>query len=94
MGINEVKIAPRTPWRNPYCERVSVSIRRQMLDYAVVLNKRRLRRVLRSSVDYDHAWRVPRCLNMDSSHHRPVQLLALGLVMKLPEVGGSPPHWG
>jgi hypothetical protein len=31
MGIEEVKIAPRSPWQNPYCERVICSIRRDAL---------------------------------------------------------------
>ena len=31
MGIEEVKIAPRSPWQNPYCERVIGSIRREAL---------------------------------------------------------------
>jgi hypothetical protein len=30
MGIEEVKIAPRSPWQNPYCERVIGSIRREV----------------------------------------------------------------
>ena len=28
MGIEEVKTAPRSPWQNPYCERVIGSLRR------------------------------------------------------------------
>jgi hypothetical protein len=32
IGIEEVTIAPRSPWQNPYCERVIGSIRRDMLD--------------------------------------------------------------
>ena len=31
MGIEEVKIAPRSPWQNPYVERVIGSIRRECL---------------------------------------------------------------
>ena len=32
MGIEEVIIAPRSPWQNPYCERVVGSIRRECVD--------------------------------------------------------------
>ena len=39
MGIEEVPIAPRSPWQNPYCERVIGSIRRDCLDHVVVLNE-------------------------------------------------------
>jgi hypothetical protein len=31
MGIEEVKTAPRSPWQNPYAERVIGSIRRDAL---------------------------------------------------------------
>ena len=40
LGIEEVKIAPRNPWQNPYCERVIGSIRRDALDHVIVLNER------------------------------------------------------
>jgi putative transposase len=32
MGIEEVMIAPRSPWQNPYVERLIGSIRRDSLD--------------------------------------------------------------
>ena len=54
MGIEEVQIAPRSPWQNPYCERVIGSIRRDALDHVIVLNERHLHRVLRSYMDYYH----------------------------------------
>ena len=47
MGIEEVLIAPRSPWQNPYCERVIGSIRRECLDHVIVLNEAHLRRILR-----------------------------------------------
>ena len=46
--IEEAKIAPRSPWQNPYVERVIGSIRRDALDHVIVLNERHLRRVLRN----------------------------------------------
>ena len=45
-GIEEVLIAPRSPWQNPYVERVIGSIRRELLDQVIVLNKRHLTRLL------------------------------------------------
>jgi Integrase core domain len=38
MGIEEVVIAPQSPWQNPYVERLIGSIRRECLDHLVVLN--------------------------------------------------------
>lgn len=54
MGIEEVKIAPRSPWQNPHCERVIGSIRRDVLDHVIVLNDRHLKRVLSAYIAYYH----------------------------------------
>ncbi|MDH3600908.1 MAG: transposase [Candidatus Tectomicrobia bacterium] len=93
MGIEEVKIAPRSPWQSPYVERVIGSIRRDALDHVIVLNEPHLRRVLRSYMEYYHTWRVHRSLNMDAPEPRPVQPPELGPVRKLPEVGGLHHHY-
>ncbi len=37
IGIEEVVTAPRSPWQNPYVERVIGSIRREFLDHVIVL---------------------------------------------------------
>jgi putative transposase len=55
MGIEEVVIAPWSPWQNPYVERVIGSIRRELLDQVIVLNERHLMRLLHAYVDYYHA---------------------------------------
>jgi putative transposase len=52
MGITEVVTAPRSPWQNAYAERMIGSIRRECLDHVVIFNKRHLRHVLASYVDY------------------------------------------
>jgi len=38
LGIKEVVTAPRSPWQNPFVERVIGSIKRECLDYVIVLN--------------------------------------------------------
>lgn len=93
MGIEEVKIAPRSPWQNPYAERVIGSIRRDALDHVIVLNERHLRRVLRSYIEYYHHWRTHLSLDMDSPESREVQPPELGPVIKLPEVGCMHHHY-
>jgi hypothetical protein len=35
MGIREVKTAPRSPWQNPYVERLIGTLRRECLDHGV-----------------------------------------------------------
>jgi putative transposase len=93
MGIEEVKIAPRSPWQNPYVERVIGSIRRDALDHVIVFDERHLHRVLRSYIDYYHRWRVHRSLDMDAPDPRPVHPPELGQVRKLPEVGDLHHHY-
>ena len=56
FGIEEVLSAPRSPWQNPYVERLLGSIRRDCLDHVIVLSERHLRRVLTGRVG---GWRGP-----------------------------------
>ena len=93
MGIEEVKIAPYSPWQSPYVERLIGSIRRECLNDVIVLNERHLHRVLQSYVDYYHRWRLHRSLEMDAPEPRRVQPAARGPVRKLPEVGGLHHHY-
>src|ERR671923_2939727 len=58
MGIKEVVIAPRSPWQNPYVERLIGSIRRECLDHVVVFHERHLTRILTSYFAYYHQWRT------------------------------------
>src|SRR6202162_3304532 len=53
MGMEEVLTAPRSPWQNPYVERLIGSIRRECLDHIIVWNERSLRRTLK---DYFALW--------------------------------------
>ena len=91
MGIEEVKSAPRSPWQNPYAERVIGSIRRDCLDHVVVLNEWHLRRILHSYFDYYHGSRTHLSLNKDSPDPRPVHSPDMGNVVEFPEVGGLHP---
>jgi len=52
MGIKEVVTAGRSPWQNPYVERLIGSIRRECLDHAIVWNERSLRQTLRTYFHY------------------------------------------
>jgi hypothetical protein len=42
LGIEEVVTAPRSPWQNPYSERLNGIIRQDCLDHVLVLNARHL----------------------------------------------------
>src|SRR5271163_628568 len=93
MGIKEVVTAPRSPWKNPYVERVIGSIRREYLDHIVIFNERHLRRVLTSYRDYYHRSRTHLSLQKDCPNPRPVQsenqakVIAIK-VIAIEEVGG------
>lgn len=43
MGIEEVVMAARSPWQNPYAERLIGSVRRECLDLVIVLSEEHLR---------------------------------------------------
>ena len=88
MGIEEVRIAPRSPWQNPYCERLVGSIRRECLDHVIVLNERHLRRILQSYFDYYLNARTHLSLERYSPIEREVEPPCLGRVVAIPQVGG------
>ena len=88
MGIEEVRIAPRSPWQNPYVERVIGTIRRECLDHVIVLNERHLYRVLKSFLDYYHHCRTHRALDDNAPRPREVEPPARGKVVAVPAVGG------
>jgi putative transposase len=58
MGIEEVLTAPRSPWQNPYVERIIGSIRRDCLDHVIIFNEMHLRRVLSCYFRYYHRSRT------------------------------------
>ena len=48
IGIEQVITARRSPWQNPYAERVIGSIRRECVDHVIVLGENHLRQILMS----------------------------------------------
>jgi putative transposase len=93
MGIEEVVIAPRSPWQNPYVERLIGSIRRDCLDHVIVLHERHLRRLLTEYLQYYHHWRTHRALDMDGHVPRPVKRPEVVSIREVPEVGGLHHHY-
>jgi putative transposase len=88
-GITEVITAPRSPWQNPYVERLIGSIRRECLDHVIMFSERHLRRVLSSYFQYHHDARTHLSLEKDCPRPRPVQLPSTGNnIVAFPEVGG------
>jgi transposase InsO family protein len=50
-GAREVLTAPKSPWQNPYAERLVGSVRRECLDHIVAFSESSLRRTLESYFD-------------------------------------------
>ena len=88
MGVAEVLTAPRSPWQNPFAERVIGTIRRELLDHVIVLNEGHLRRRLRSYLGYYHQSRTHLALEKDAPEPRAVEPPDTGRIIALPQVGG------
>ena len=88
FGIKEVTTAPRSPWQNPYAERLIGSIRRERLDHVIIMGERNLKRILSSYVDYYHSARTHLSLDKDAPAGRVVQRIEKGKVVELKRVGG------
>ena len=93
MGIKEVLITPRSPWQNPYVERLIGSIRRECLDHVSLLHERHLRHILTTYFAYYHRWRTHLSLAMDCPEPRPALPADRGRVIVVPEVGGLQHHY-
>jgi transposase InsO family protein len=90
VGIEEVLIAPRSPWPNPFCERLVGSMCRECLDHMIVLNEDHLRQMLRSYFQYYHDSRTHQSLERNSRVPREVEPASRGKVLSIPPVGGLP----
>ena len=74
ISIAEVLTAPRSPWQNPFAERVIGTIRRELLDHVIVLNEGYLLRRLRSYLRYCHGSRTHLALEKDAPEPRAIEL--------------------
>jgi hypothetical protein len=88
LGIEEVLTAPRSPWQNPYVERLIGSIRRECLDHMIVLIERHLMRVLSWYFSYYHLCRPYLALDRNAPVPRETEPPERGHVVAIPEAGG------
>ena len=88
LGIKEVLTAYRSPWQNPYVERIIGSIRRECLDHVIVLGPRHLKWILTGYVDYYNGVRTHLSLYKDSPDRRSVQSSSCGRIVETKMVGG------
>jgi len=88
LQIEDVRTSPRSPWQNPFVERLIGSIRRECLDHVVIVNENHLRRVLREYLSYYSEARTHLALGKDCPEARAIEPPEAGRVVALPRVGG------
>ena len=88
LGVKEVVTAPRSPWQNPYVERLIGIVRRECLNHVIVLHERHPRRLLVSHLDYYHRSRTHLSLGKDSPDGRSVPPGGTGKIVPFAQVGG------
>ena len=88
MGIKEVITAPRSPWQNPFVERVIGSIRREVLNHMIIFNEDHLLRILHSYLDYYHNARTHLSLKRNAPNPREAEPRSRGKVVAISQVGG------
>jgi transposase InsO family protein len=88
MRVEQVLTAPRSPWQNPYCERVIGTLRRECIDHVIVVGEHHLRRILRKYLEYYHGSRTHLALDKDAPEPREPESIDGGKVIALPMVGG------
>jgi len=70
--IEEVRAAYRCPWQNPFVERFGGTLRRELLDHAIVFGQGHLQRLLKEFIeDYYHVARPHQGLDGDTPIPQP-----------------------
>ena len=82
MGLQPVRTAFRSPWQNGVAERWVGSVRRDLLDHVIVLDRRHLGRLLNEYIRYYHEDRTHLGLGKDCPDGR-VPAIAPGITTGL-----------
>jgi len=89
LGIGEVLSAPKSPWQNPFAERVIGSLRRELLNHVIVLGEDHARQLLRTYRVYYNGAHTHLSLSKDSPDSREIDHPEHGTtVAALPVLGG------
>jgi transposase InsO family protein len=90
-GIKEVKTAYRSPWPNPFVERVGGTLRKELLDHVIVLNQRHLEWLLTEFIEeYYHPSRPHQGLNEETPISQATCPVSMGpsTLNSIPVLGG------
>ena len=85
--MKEVISARKSPWQNPFVERVIGSIRRECTDHIIAVGERHLSRVLQKYAAYYNEARTHLSLDRNSPSPRIVET-GVGDVVGIPHLGG------
>src|SRR2546430_8719715 len=85
-GIRDRPISPRSPWQNPYAERLIGTLRRECLDHVLIVGERHLRRMLASYSSYYNESRTHLALEKDAPLRRAIQ--RCGAIITTPILSG------
>ena len=91
MGIRDRPISPRSPWQNPYAERLIGTLRRECLDHVLIFGEQHLRRILALYSSYYNQTRTHLALRKDAPLRRAVQ--GSGTIITTPILFGLHHHY-
>jgi len=88
FGIDALKTSYKSPWQNPYCERIIGSIRRELLHHVIVFNDNHLKKLLTEYIRYYNTNRPHQSLDGTSPDYREKQALSDGKILTIPVLNG------
>src|SRR6516165_11718109 len=91
MGIRDRPISPRSPWQNPYVERLIGTMRREYVDGMLIFGEAHLRQILSSYATYYNEVSTHLALGKDAPLGRAVQ--RTGVVVAIPILSGLHHHY-
>lgn len=93
FGIKQIPTGFKSPWQNPYCERVIGSIRRECLNYMIIFNEKHLRKTLAKYIHYYNNIRPHQSLNGNSPNGRKTQTIHDGQINSRKILNGLHHHY-
>jgi transposase InsO family protein len=91
MGIRDRPISPRSPWQNPYVERLIGTVRRECLDQVLIFGEAHLQQILSSYAAYYNKVRAHLALGKNAPLGRAVQ--RSGTIVAIPILSGLHHHY-
>ena len=88
LGLTQLLTAHKSPWQNPYVERVIGTLRRECLDHILPLGERHLLRALMAYAEYYNRSRTHQSLDGDAPVSRPTESAPIFEIASEPVLGG------